>query len=484
MARWLLAAGLLGMVTARAPAQEALWEIYHDAGSRAQLRGFPAEAERLYKSALDALAKAPPSLSKARTLDSLASLYAEQNRKQEAEEQLKEALAVTEQVMGKDSGPAIDCCLKLGLLYLKDQPRIGLGEPYLNRALAARGKDPGLDVIAGPAGALFTCYLFQNKLDRAEQIIRWCLTVVESKPGPHQAEALSSCLGSLAMVHYKRKQDAEAEADFRRAIEAVEKAAGPSDPALLWILYRAGDFYELLLGRHAQAEALYRRALAIAEKGGEGLKGKQCEFLLAVGGSLHAQGKDAEAAPYYRRFLEAVDKLPPLNDTDKRNIALMLLKAARFDLDGGRAAAAEALTARARKLMDEVPVPVASDQGSVRRGLADCCLAQGKATEAETFARQAREADEKELGGEHGYVALDLIRLARAARERSQNAEAEKLCKQALAIGEKENGIGRPEVREVVDEYAALLRKLNRGDEVKQLEARAAALRLPPSAPR
>ena len=52
-----------------------------------------------------------------------------------------------------------------------------------------------------------------------------------------------------------------------------------------------------------------------------------------------------------------------------------------------------------------------------------------------------------------------------------------------LAVSEKEKGIGRPDVREVIDEYAALLRKLNRGDEVKQLEARAAALRLPPSGP-
>jgi hypothetical protein len=64
---------------------------------------------------------------------------------------------------------------------------------------------------------------------------------------------------------------------------------------------------------------------------------------------------------------------------------------------------------------------------------------------------------------------------------RSQDAEAERLCRQALPIAEREIGITRPEVREVVDEYEALLRKLNRAAEAQQLEARAISeLKLPP----
>jgi tetratricopeptide (TPR) repeat protein len=480
MARWLLAMAWLALATT-APAQEALWEIYHDAGSRAQLRGFPADAERLYRSALDAAAKAPPFMALARTHEGLAGLYIEQDRKDEAEEQVKQMLAVTEKVHGAASPTTLDCCQKVGEFYLRLDYHLERAEPYLRRVLEARAKEADVNVIAGPGLTLYTCYLFQNKLDDAEKIIRWCISIAESKPGPNQANSIAGCLHGLAVVQVKRKQDDEAMATACHALEVMEKARGANDTDILWVLYRTGDLHYQLLGRPALAEPYYRRALDITEKAGDAFKGKRGEFLLAIGDVLHAQGKHTEAVPFFERFLNVMDNLPVQSDEDKRNLSLMLLKVARFHLDLGHAAEAEGLTRRAQALMNEVAPGPGRDTGSVYRRLAECCLARNQATEAETLARRALEAHEKRFGPIHGQVAIDLSLLARIARLRNQDAEAEKCCKQAVDIGVKEISLGRPDMRAIVDEYEVLLRKQNRAEEAKQMEARAASLRLPPS---
>ena len=60
---------------------------------------------------------------------------------------------------------------------------------------------------------------------------------------------------------------------------------------------------------------------------------------------------------------------------------------------------------------------------------------------------------------------------------RPRQAEAEPLIKRSLAIREKALGQEHPAVAQSLENYARLLRKTGRSDEVAKLEARAKAIR-------
>ena len=84
---------------------------------------------------------------------------------------------------------------------------------------------------------------------------------------------------------------------------------------------------------------------------------------------------------------------------------------------------------------------------------------------------------EKLLGPEYLQVASSLNNLASLYQDQGKYADAELLCKQALAIEEKTLGPEHPNVVTSLENYAALLRKTNRKSEAVKLEARAMAIR-------
>ncbi len=482
MMRWLVAVVLIVVSGAVAHGQEPLWEVYNDAGMRALNRGFPADAEKLWKSALEIAEKSNlkdgPQI---QTLDALASLYRELGKRAEAITLLQKSLDLTEKNSGAESLAVGQRCQKLGEFLMEDAGGDAKAEPYFKRSLAIGGKEPDLQTVAGPGFSLYNCYLSQNKLPEAEHVIRWCLGIAEKKGESGARNPVAPCLHGLATVQIKRKQDAEAEATFREALIRQEKESGPESPAVMWGLFRTGDFYATMLGRPAQAEPFYRRALAIAELQGDGGIGKRAECALMLADICQALQKDKEARAFQERCVTLCNKFPTLiTEADKRNFALMLLKVARVSIYLNNFAEAEVLCKRAQALMESVPSG-RLDIGAAYRGLADCYLGQNKIAEGEGFATKALAADEARFGKAHGYVALDLSRLAHVARLKNIDAEADRLSQQSVKIGEMEIGIYRPDVREVFDEYRALLQKKNKMEAINQLEARAAALHLPPS---
>jgi hypothetical protein len=487
MTRWLLAGCLTLLGTTTALAQQRLWEVYHDAGGSAHRRGYDADAEKLWKTALEAAAKDGPKVHyQVATLENLVGMYLEQDRLADAEALLKKIIEVSEATLGKDASAVAGYYAKLGEFYQTQfANRDADAEPNLRHALDILAKEQSLASVYGPGVGLFQCQLFQNKLTEAEATLKWCLATVDKNPGPLQASARAACLHGMAMIHYKRKQDAEAEADYQRALEGLEKTRGPEDPAMLWSLYHAGNYYHALLGRSDQVpEFYYARALAIAKKSGQATSGQTSQVLLALGQIYHARKLDDQARPCFEEALKAADNLPDdASPGDKVGVAVLRLQVARFYIDQGKLADAEAMGKKSLTQVDEVKGAPKKELGRCYRGLTDCAIAQNKLAEADSYAHKALEADQKWLGPAHGYQALDMCRLARVARLRNQDAEAERLCQQALPIAQREIGITRPEVREVVDEYEALLRKTNRAAEAQQLETRAVGeFKLPPPA--
>ena len=128
------------------------------------------------------------------------------------------------------------------------------------------------------------------------------------------------CLASLAMAQdtgwakymdaakaaFDRGQYAEAEKQFKAALKEAEKF-GEEDPRLGISLSRLGNVYRAEK-RYAEAEPLYRRALAILEKA----LAPEHPFVATPLNNLaelyRTQGRYAEAEPLYKRALAIREK--------------------------------------------------------------------------------------------------------------------------------------------------------------------------------
>ncbi len=73
--------------------------------------------------------------------------------------------------------------------------------------------------------------------------------------------------------------------------------------------------------------------------------------------------------------------------------------------------------------------------------------------------------------------ATGLNNLANLYQAQGHYAEAEPLYQRALAIWEKTLGPDHPDVATSLENYAALLRETGRGEEAKEMEVRAKAIR-------
>jgi len=67
------------------------------------------------------------------------------------------------------------------------------------------------------------------------------------------------------MLYYDEGRYAEAEPLYRQAVAIRERTLGAEHPDVAWSLHNLAGLYRVQ-GRYAEAEALYRRALAVNKK--------------------------------------------------------------------------------------------------------------------------------------------------------------------------------------------------------------------------
>jgi hypothetical protein len=120
---------------------------------------------------------------------------------------------------------------------------------------------------------------------------------------------------------------------------------------------------------------------------------------------------------------------------------------------------------RAEKFVEQDPRLVPS-----LNNLAGLYDEQGKYAEAEPLDRWA-------LGSEHPSMAVSYNNLAGLYYNQGQYAQAELYLQGALALLEMDLGPEHLNVAKVLENYIALLRKMNRDAEAEELEARAQAIR-------
>ncbi len=254
-----------------------------------------AEAEPLYRRALEAWAHGAPAALRNRAVDkcSLGALLRAEGRYREAEKWLTEALAELESAgtaaemararyslaaLYRDEGDLTragelarrametapepmrgNARLILGSVYV-EQKRFGDAEPVVMAAL--EGADGAQAMTAYTL--LTTMAMGRGEYGEAEDFARKALYFGRAAlPAGHQS--LAAAWNNLAQACRFEGRYLEAERAYREAIDTWEESLGPWHPDLAKGLSNFAAFYHER-GREAGAEVLYARAAAIYEK--------------------------------------------------------------------------------------------------------------------------------------------------------------------------------------------------------------------------
>ena len=252
-------------------------------------------------------------------------------------------------------------------------------------------------------------------------------------------EKHSSLAHDTAKFFYLKAQNFELQINYPEAERYYRKAAAIEDQDPFYLDAHATILQKM--GQYADAEPLFRRALAIDEKALGKDHPDVASSLNNLALLLYSQGKYGEAEPLCRRALaiheKALGKDHPDVAIDLNNFALLLYSQGKYG-------EAEPLYRRALVIREKALGPDHPDVATSLNNLAELLRAEGKYADAEPLFRRALAIDEKALGKDHPDVAIDLNNFALLLYSQGKYGEAEPLFRRALAIDEKALGKDHP----------------------------------------
>jgi tetratricopeptide (TPR) repeat protein len=279
---------------------------------------------------------------------------------------------------------------------------------------------------------LFSQNTFNDLLNRAADYqraghfdeARKLLAGTLSRAGKN-SDVVATILNNLGSVYQDMGDLREAERCYRRAVEMIESTTGPESIGLASPLNNLGSLY-LEQSKYSKSIEVRRRSLAIREKAYGPDNPEVAAVLRNLAVAYMAAGAFAEAEGALQRSLAILENAFGPNTTRAalvwNDFGVLRWKQKNYP------AAADYLT-RAIDVLDRVDLikPLAN--------LASVHLAQQDTQQAELFLQRAQSIAEQELGPDH------------------------------------------PLLGRILDQYAGLLRQMNRKTEAKQSEMRAKAIR-------
>ena len=276
-----------------------------------------------------------------------------------------------------------------------------------------------------------------------------------------------------------------------------------------------GEVY-LALGLHTNAEQMFRKAVEIQGRAGDGNRLELAASREGLAGALASQPRLADAETMQRQVLSAYNEL--LGPEDPRTTKA-LSNLAEILWNRGNVAEVEAICRKVLAINRKVLGDAHPDVAEALNNLATVLLSEGKLVEAEPLQREAvalyrrvsgpddlklanalnnlgavlkdegrpAEAEaayretlaiqQKVLDGEHPQIAITLNNLANVLEPQGKFAEAEAVHRQALALKIKRLGEKHPQVADSLSNLANLLRRTGRWPESEELERKALAMR-------
>ncbi len=295
--------------------------------------GQSAEAETLSRRALTLLAAAS-SYDLAFEIDlriTLAGTLSSQNRLTEAEQNLRQALAMAEDG-GAGTATALAKMLENLALIADGEGRHDDAQALRRRAAALKDDAPDIAersraamvaTLANVLNNLAQLAVVQGRLDEAERLQRRALALNEAYY-PEGSGALATPVANLGYVLLQQGRLDEAEPLYRRAIAIREKAFGAGHPNLATDLKNLADVLRRK-GEPQEAEKASRRALAILQEATPD-NHSDIAFVMAGLGTILIDLKQYDAAiALDQEALALMGKVLPANDA---NIGRVLMDVA------------------------------------------------------------------------------------------------------------------------------------------------------------
>jgi CHAT domain-containing protein/Tfp pilus assembly protein PilF len=341
--------------------------------------------------------------------------------------------------------------------------------------------------LAQPLSNLGAAYVLLGRYGEAQKLFARALALRKSAPGSNDTD-LVYAVNDLANVYRKEASYGDAENTLKQALDKVT----PDTAAQAVTFGNLGRVYEDQ-GRYPEAEDLYRRALAISERGGT-----KSQLTLAMSTNdlahiLEPQGHYVEAEQLYLRAIAILEqKLGPGHPsvaTALNNLAVVYLRQGRLDdaekmfkraLDirqtvlgansaevavvlnnlaqiyelEDRQSDAEVACAQALDILQKLLGSSHPDVAKIQRKLAVIYDAQGRYNEAEALLTKVINNWTKALGPDHPFIATALENMARVREHLSNYRDADLLYRHALAIQQKARGQSHPEAARLLDKLA------------------------------
>lgn len=190
--------------------------------------------------------------------------------------------------------------------------------------------------------------------------------------------------------------------------------------------------------------------------------------------ALSQEGQPNAAEKLFRRGLEIREReFGP----DDPQVADVLNKMSVFFQSQNRTAEAATACTRALRMRKESLQAADPHVAESLNNLATLRLGLGQLERAEELLTEALEISRRALGEQHPLTGGVLSNLAKTYSEQKRDSEAEPLFRRAIGVLESTHGENHPNVARVLDNYVVLLRRLNRVEDARQLEARSAEIK-------
>ncbi len=300
-----------------------------------------------------------------------------------------------------------------------------------------------------------TVYIGLGLYDRAADMADQALALRQRVLGPDDLDVATS-LETRAWVYFLQDQNAAGLPLLQRTLEIRERALGPDD---LKVALSLGNLASVQreLRRWNEAEATYRRAIAIIERVAP--EDTQLPGLLNNLASVYSDQENWEAAePVHRRALALRRKLlgddHPQTTMSLNNFGWMLYRGSRGD--PAKLAEAESLLREALMRREQVLGPDHPEVALTLNNLGLLALDQGRLTEAEPWIERGLAIREKKLSPEHRNTGQSLFTLGRLRALQGRPADAAPLLRRSLEILEKSPSPFYPAAADVRRELDAL----------------------------
>jgi CHAT domain-containing protein len=289
---------------------------------------------------------------------------------------------------------------------------------------------------------------------------------IQEKVGGPDDPGVALLLDDLAGLFEDQGRYTDAEPLYRRSLAINERGHGPP-MSVAAVLNNLANLY-LDQGRYVDAEPLLKRSLAIREKVLGPDHAAVAPALNNLAQVYRSEGRYLDAEPLLKRMLVIVEKA-----RDDFTGAVALVNLAGLYEDQRRYAEAEPLYKRSLALYEKTRGLNHPDVAIALVNLANFYRLTGRYADGEPLAKRALSITEKKLGPDHPYVANSLNSLALLYWKQGRYAEAEPLYKRSLAIREKVLGPDHPEVARSLNNLAVLYVDQGRYAEAESLYKRA-----------